>query len=170
MNTKHKHVNTTRYQTQTYRCEHHGHNQGQPPKIKNTKLPGKHTKDKHTYANTNTRPPRKNTGTKTRLQNQHRTNQKIMHALPEHQWGWWPDWFGPGFAPFRITLQWSTDSASFRQKNFHLMHILGSKTLALAVCVGGRPLTCSGGVAVVACCGTLRQLNIHETSPKIRNN
>ena len=30
----------------------------------------------------------------------------------------------------------------------------------------GRPLTCSGS----GCCGTLQQLNIHETSPKIRNN
>ena len=139
--TKHRNTpNQQENQTQTHTC----------------KYQHKTTKEKHRHQNKITKPTK--------------DQPKNMHALPGHQWGWWPDWFGPGFAPFRITLQWSTDSASFRQKNFHLIHILGSKTLALAVCVGGRPLTCSGGVAAVACCGTLRQLNIHETSPKIRNN
>ena len=50
----------------------------------------------------------------------------------------------------------------------YLLHIqvFAASVVLRATVQRGRPLTCSGS----GCCGTLQQLNIHETSPKIRNN
>ena len=61
----------------------------------------------------------------------------------------------------------------FTQYLHYLLHIqvfaecfsIFSECCLRATVQRGRPLTCSGSG-----CGTLRQLNIHETSPKIRNN